>query len=370
MRLRTALAATACGVATLPCARLAHATNCSGPLDPCINDDILWPHAGPAQFVSIGSTDTLGEGRLGFGLVSTYLSRPLVLTVKAPGDESQLYAVDNLVNGTFLWAYGVTERLELDLAVPLTYYQDGTGLSPVTGGLGLNNSATRDLRFGFTYALVRHQGAAAGSPAQPAHRAQAPSSANGFGLAGRFEVSAPSGDRSQFAAEGYGVLVPSLAADFRAGGFFAGLEVGARVRPTANLLGASIGTQIVTALGAGYDILPRSLLTAVLEAWALPTLAEQNDVADTSYATTPNGKHITPAEWQLSARTAPLHGGDVSIQLGGGGELPLSGDVPTQPRFRFTLGIRWAPTGSISAIPVPADPSSAPATPATAPTTP
>jgi hypothetical protein len=355
MRFRTAVVAMACRatgaaavVAGLTSARLAHATDCSGVLSPCINDDVLWPHAGPAQFVAIGSTETVGAGRLGFGLVSTYLSRPVVINVKSPGGSgSAQNAVDNLVNGTFLWAYGVNDRLELDLALPLTYYQDGTGLSPVTGGYGLNDTATRDVRFGFTYAILRHGGAPASSAASfpPAENAR---TRDGFGLAGRFEVSAPSGDRSEFAAEGYGVFVPTLAADFRTGRAFAGLEVGARGRPTANLLGASVGTQFVTALGVGYYILPRSLLSAALEAWALPTLAEQGDVqiTDGVYSTTPNGKHITPAEWHLSARTAPLHGGDLAIEVGGGTELPLSGSpVLTQPRFRFTLGVRWAPSG-------------------------
>jgi OOP family OmpA-OmpF porin len=352
MRLRTALVALACGVAPLPCARSAHATDCSGVLSPCINDDALWPHAGPAQFVSIGSTDTVGEGRLGFGLVSTYLSRPIVIHVASPGSGgSDQNAVDNLVNGTFLWAYGVSDRLELDLALPITYYEDGTGLSPVTGGYGLNDTATRDLRFGFAYAIVRHPRAEEARPGGPASLPR--STADGFGLAGRFEVSAPSGDRSEFAAEGFGVFVPSVAADYRIGRAFAGLEIGARIRPTTNLLGASVGTQIVTALGLGCDVLARGLLSAQLEAWALPTLAEQSDliVTGNTYSTVLNGKHITPAEWHLSARTAPLRGGDLSIELGGGGPLPVSGDVITQPRFRFTLGVRWAPAGPVGALP-------------------
>src|SRR5258708_5393785 len=143
MRLRVALVAVACGVGPLLCAAIAHATDCSGILSPCIDDDVLWPHAGSARFVSIGSTGTVGANRLGFGLVSTYLSRPVVLHVKTPGaGGSDQNAVDNAVDGTFLWAYGVAPRLELDLAVPVTYYQDGTGLAPVTGGLGLNNTAT------------------------------------------------------------------------------------------------------------------------------------------------------------------------------------------------------------------------------------
>jgi OmpA-OmpF porin, OOP family len=351
MRPTTALAAFACGVVPVLCAAPAHATDCSGVLSPCIDDDALWPHAGPAQFVAIGSTDTVGAGRLGFGLVTTYLSRPIVLDVPSPGGGgSEEYAIDNQVNGTFLWAYGVTERLELDLAVPVTYFQDGTGLAPLTGGDGLHDTATRDMRFGFTYEILRH--AAPPSPEDPHPSPQ--STSDGFGLAARLETSAPTGDRTQLAGEGYATFVPSLAADLRARRFFAGLEVGARLRPTVDLVGAEIGSQIVTEIGAGYDILPRSLLTAAVEAWALPTLSQQKDVVvtDDTYTAQPNGRTIAPAEWQLSVRTAPLPGGDLALQVGGGGALPLTGDVPTQPRFRFTLGVRWAPSGPVGTPPL------------------
>jgi OOP family OmpA-OmpF porin len=342
MRFRTALVAMACGVSPSLSARVASATDCSGPVSPCINADTLWSHAGPARFVAVGSTETVRRERLGFGLASTYLSRPIVIHVRSPGGAgSDQYAVNDLANGTFLWAYGVSDRLELDLALPLTYGQGGTGLAPVTGGAGLNDTAARDMRFGFAYALLsRPRGAAAsGEP-------------DGPGVAARFEVSAPTGDRSQFAGEGAGVFVPGLAADYRAGRVFAGAEVGARIRPTAQLLGASVGTQVLTAIGVGVDVLPRALLSAVLEAWALPTLAEQGDVTLSggaepgAYGTVPNGKHIVPAEWQLSARTAPLRSGDLAIQLGGGGAVPFGSDsVITAPRFRFTLGVRWAPSG-------------------------
>ncbi|MGH7436159.1 MAG: hypothetical protein ACRENE_10845 [Polyangiaceae bacterium] len=338
MRLRALVAvAIATDVVMLTLARQASATDCTAIVSPCIDDDILWPHAGPSRFVAIGSTETTGSGRLGFGLVATYLSRPVVLHVKTPGGAgSDQSAVDNLVNGTFLWSYGVTRGFELDLAMPVTFFQDGTGLAPVTGGYGLNNTATRDLRFGFTYQLLPK---AAGD--------------QGLGVAGRLEVSAPTGDRSQLAAEGWAAFVPSVSADYRVGAFDVAAEVGARIRPDVHLFGAVIGTQMVTALGVGYDVLPRSLLTATLEAWALPTFSQQNDdtVMNGVYTITPNGQHITPAEWQLSARTAPIRGGDLSIQLAGGGALPLSGDVLTEPRFRFTLGIRWAPTSTPTPTP-------------------
>src|SRR5258708_19136954 len=155
MRLRTTLVAIVCGVASVAHVRGARATDCSGILSPCINDDTLWPHAGPAQFVAIGSTDTVGSGRLGFGLVTTYLSRPIVIHVPSPGGGgSDAYAVDNLLNGTFLWAYGVTDRLELDLALAVTYFHDGRGLSPPPRGHRPNRPPARRRRLGFADGIL------------------------------------------------------------------------------------------------------------------------------------------------------------------------------------------------------------------------
>src|ERR1019366_3504167 len=309
----------------------ARAGECAGPISPCINDDTLWPHAGPATFASVGSTDTVAAGQLGFGLVTSYLSRPIVIQVPAPGaGGSSQYAVNDQVNGTFLWSYGASNRLELDLALPLTFGQGGTGLQPITGGSGLHDTAQRDLRFGFAFALVPHLRI---DPDVPGNSALG--SRNAWGVTARLEVSAPTGDHDQFASDGTGVFVPSVAADFRRDRWSVGAEVGARVRPITELLGARVGTQLVTALGVGYDLLPRQLLTATLEAWALPTLAGQ--------AAT-EASPLVPAEWQLSARTAPLHGGDLAIQLGGGSAIPFGGEGEiTVPRFRVTLGIRWAP---------------------------
>jgi len=336
-----ALFAWGVSIASSAYARSAWATNCSGSLSTCIDDDTLWPHAGPARFVAVGSTQTTAGGQLGFGLVSTYASRPIVIHVAAPGGPgSDQNAIDNQINGTFLWSYGVGNHLELDLALPLTFAQGGTGLAPVTGGPGLQQTAQRDIRFGFAYALA----GAAGSHTP----------ADGWGLLGRFEVSAPTGDRGQFAGEGSGVFVPSIAASVARGRWFAGAEVGARLRPATELLDVRVGAQIVTAVGVGFDVVPRQLLSVTLEGWALPALPQQAPVTSPSTAD-------TPAEWQLAARTSPLPGGDLSLQLGGGGAIPVGGDdVLTQPRFRFTLGVRWAPQGKATPAPPTAPGASAP----------
>ncbi len=318
MRFRRAVLACSIVCTLLLGSARARATPCSGPIDPCVNDDTLWPHAGPALFSAVGSADVVAANQMGFGIVTTYVSRPIVLRLVSPGADYN--AVSDQVDGSFLWSYGIARRLELDLALALTLGQGGTGLAPVTGGAGLKDTATRDMRFGFTYAIVAHStpGAAINSTMAPQ------ASARDFGLVARFEVSAPTGDRGQFAGEHTGVFVPSVAGDYRIGRFFAGAELGGRLRPTAELLGARIGSQLVAAVGAGYDILPSGLLSVEIEAWALPTF-------------------VTPSEWQLSVRTAPLPR-DLSFSLGGGGGIPWDGDVPvTTPRFRFTLGLRWAP---------------------------
>jgi hypothetical protein len=329
MRHRIVVVASGAALAAAFVSGRALAIDCSGLVNPCINDDPFWPHAGPAYFQAVGAAETVAVGQIGFALVASYSSRPVVLHLASPGlfsGGADHDAVEDLVDGTFAWSYGVTNRLELDVALPLALGQGGTGLAPITAGAGLKDTAVRDMRFGFAYAILPHPRV---SPDVPANSTLARK--NLLGIVGRLEVSAPTGDADQFAGEGVGVFVPSVAADLRWARIFAGAEVGARLRPVHRWLDASVGSQLVGALGVGYDLLPRERLSATLEAWVLPTFDN-------------TGVTMTPAEWQLSLRSAPLPGGDLSFQLGGGGGIPFDGGLPvTTPRFRFTLSLRWAP---------------------------
>lgn len=353
MRRRITFACFASLAALLASPSTASAKNCAGIESTCIDDDTYWAHAGPARFVAVGSTETAGAGQLAFGLASDYLHAPIVIdTPIGPTSTTQQYVVKDQVDGAFLWSYGVTDRLQLDLVMPVTFIQSGGSLSAITGGDSLKDTAMRDLRFGFAYALVAH----ARAPAEPPR--------SSWGLVYRLEVKAPTGDADQFAGERSAVFVPSLAADARWGRFFVGAEVGARIRPTTELLGNRVGTQLVTALGAGYDILgKRDLLTATLEAWSLPTFAEQHTVTEPApgtYLSTPNGKSIAPTEWQLAVRTAPTRRGDLAIQVGGGTGIPLTSKAITEPDVRVTLSVRWTPASHPS---VAAAASAPPATP-------
>ena len=195
------------------------------------------------------------------------------------------------------------------------------------------NTAVRDMRFGLMYTIVPHQ-------VSTLQGGQG-------GVAARFEVSAPTGDRDEFAGEQSGVLSPSVVADFRDGPWLFGAELGLRLRPTTEVAGARNTVPICSLrLASVSRFCQRDLFTAAVEAWALPTLVGQDTLIfqDDAVVDQPNGKWLVPAEWQLTARTAPTTWGDVSVQLGGGGALPLTSEIPVTTPRSLHLAIRWAPT--------------------------
>jgi hypothetical protein len=82
-----------------------------------------------------------------------------------------------------------------------------------------------------------------------------------------------------------------------------------------------------------------------LEGRAYYNFAEQHDTQQSAFGITsrPNGDHIIPSEWTLGVRSAPLLDGDLSFFAGGGGPIPIGPAAITVPRFRFMLGVTYAP---------------------------
>jgi hypothetical protein len=75
---------------------------------------------------------------------------------RSPPGTSQA-AIDQQLTAHFLWHYGVTERLELNAALPITLSQNGAGLTPITAGASLPQVALRDARIGVGFALIRRE---------------------------------------------------------------------------------------------------------------------------------------------------------------------------------------------------------------------
>lgn len=324
----------------------AHAQSCTSPiLSPCVNSDAFWPHPGISRLPNTGGTETIGSGEVSAALVMSYQSRPVVLRVPSPNPVgSDQSAIENQLNANFLWAVGLTDRLQFNLALPVTISQNGGGLSPITGGSSaLQTTALRDARLGILYAITPRPRVDDETLEQAK---DAPLWGHNVAIAARFGVSAPTGASEHFAGEQGVVWMPSISADLRFGRFFAATELGMRIRRPSEFLGARIGTQIVQSIGAGVKILREDKLSVGVEARALHTLTEQADVAQTPSGpkSTPNGTFISPAEWNVFVRSAPVFAGDVAFEASGGGALPLGDEVPvTTPRMRFVFGIRYAP---------------------------
>ena len=159
--------------------------------------------------------------------------------------------------------------------------------------------------------------------------------ANGFALAGRFELAAPLGDGEAFAGARGGTFVPGVTASYRYDRLEAAAEVGARIRPEAPL-GADVwGTQLVTSLGINVRLYEPLGLSASAEAWALPVLAEQSE----------GSSMLVPAEWLASVRAAPLLAGDIFFQAGAGSSIPLTTFAATSPEVRAVFAFGYAPLG-------------------------
>lgn len=313
---------------------------CDPGLSTCIDADTFWPHAGPAYFNIVGGAATTPLGVLGFGWSTTYLARPIVLLLpSSQTGGTEVAAVDHLWNATFLFSYGVAERIEATAAIPTTLYRTGTGISTLTqqGSAEIARAAMRDLRVGTAFALL--------PPPPP--------SARGFSLATRLEFALPTGDESSFSGDRTVIGLPSIAGEFRQSGLVLGSEIGARFRTASDLAGTRVGSQLVFSLGMGGELLGGSKLGVLLEAVALPTLVAQHELAPASA----NGRLVAgdrrplmPTEWLASVRTGELLSGDMSLSAGAGGSLGLTGESGvTSPSFRVTLALRYTPRGRAKA---------------------
>ena len=306
-----------CGV----CSPAAAAPPCDNPVaSPCIDADTFWPLAGAPHSASV-----TGASGIRAGLVVSYASRPLVFGLPSPGaGGSDSVAADSLTTATVLLGYAVADSLALDLAVPATVYQTGAGLSSLTGGAALAPVALRDPRVGFTLHLTGPDGLFARHGVLRT------------GARGAFTL--PLGDEAQLAGERGLVWAPSLFVALQTGRWDAGVELGVRARPAAQLPSLRLGSQAVVAAAVGYDLLAqRGLFRISAELRALPSLVSQPP----ALPGTPGG--FVPSEWLATVQSRPTPSSPWGFELAGGGGVPWNGEAAaTTPRFRVMVGVRYA----------------------------
>lgn len=321
----------------------ARATDCTPPTrqSTCFDADALAPPFAPSDFFTMASARSLPASTWAFGLDATFLHHPVVLNAASPDPYGRdLPVVNDLFDATLTFAFSPARHLELGTALPFALHRTGGGLSGVTSQVGpeLSGAAVRDLRAGAGYELFR----------APLDRGRASVDA-----LLRFDFSLPTGQDGSFAGERSVVAAPAIDVAFHQGQFSVSMEQRVRLREPVTFGGANLGTQWVSALGAGYDAVGGGRLTIALEAFVAPYLSSQD-------RTLPDGTRVdagalVPSEWMLSART---HLASFSIGLGGGTAIPLSSEsrtspvgvettsnyaAPTSPQYRFALSLRYVP---------------------------
>jgi OOP family OmpA-OmpF porin len=265
-----------------------------------------------------------------FGVHMSYLYRPVGLRVaSADPDGTTIYAVEHVLGAAVLVAIGVTEQLQLQLAAPMVLYQDGASKADVVGSDEfLTRSAVGDFRFGALFSVVERERAA-----------------DGFGLAARVELAAPTGNDEAFAGAPSATYAPGISADYRIGRFSVGADVGARVREDTDFTGTVIGSAITGALGLGVDAIEQGWLRFDAEAFAsfglVRGVTEERDARTNEVTDIPLPLHI-PAEWLVSVSTAGLLDRRFRVRLGGGSFIPTGDVVPvTAPAFRAVFGLSY-----------------------------
>ncbi|HYQ14253.1 MAG TPA: hypothetical protein VEQ58_00790 [Polyangiaceae bacterium] len=306
-----------CAALAAGCPRSASAA-CSRS-SPCIDAEPLWLTPSAGRLTLVSDTAPLPLGKLGGSITATLRFRPVVLNVPAPNRNGRdVNVLSHATDLALAGRLGIGNRLELTLVLPAGLYQGGSGIKGVTAQSAdaITHTTLHDPRLGFAYALPW---------SRPALSAKL-----------RFEAKLPLGNAEALSGEQSAVASPSFALSSRFGGFFAGAELGARLRRPSPFFGVRVGSQAAIACGVGYE-LPNPRLALSLELYLLPSLIDSG-VA-----------RYLPAEWLGSARWTPRHSSGFSIGFGAGSGLPLSGDSGGSsfgvgvPSYRALLFARYAP---------------------------
>lgn len=286
---------------------------------PCVDAEPLWLTPAARRFAFISDTAPTPFARLSGSASVGFRWQPAVVSVPAPSREGRnVNVLRHATDATLGLRAGSGRGLELTLVLPAGLYQRGAGIKGVThqSAPAIAQQSLHDPRIGFGFAL--------------------PTLANALASKLRFELKLPLGSRDSLAGEAGFVASPSLALSATTRGFFAGAELGARLRRPALLYGSRIGSQALLAFGLGYE-LPSPKLSFAAEAYALPSLIPN---ATTRYL---------PAEWLTSVSFGPHAWPRWVFGLAGGSGLAFSSSASGSsfgfgvPTVRGSLFARFTP---------------------------
>jgi hypothetical protein len=266
---------------------------------------LLVPGAGNTFAAESG--ETLPQGAVFFAARFGAMGRPWVLRNGLTG-EPVAVPVERAFTAEVAAAFGITERLQVGIAQPVTVYQSGDRLRGVADDAALAPTVGGDVRLHLKASMVNAE-------------------VGGGRLTLAFSpfIAAPTGDAAQFAGVGstWGEL--RLAGGWRRGGLLLAGDLGVRLRKPTDFYGVRMDTAALTfAAGA---------------VWRLPGAALARRVAlilDVDGDSQGPGRPV-PVEARAGARVRVWRG--VSVSAGGGVSLSRE---PGAPPWRALLELRLA----------------------------
>lgn len=266
-------------------------------------------HASPSGTgLSVAGAETLPEGALRFGALSNWSQGSLGLYDADGVLVGQL--VDDRLSLDVTAAWGVLERLELGLVLPIVLSQ-----SAQLGGEGFLARPTAE-------SLA---GAGLSDPALQARFRLLRAEADGLDLALSAAATAPVSGGQDFLGEPHATFVPKLGLGLPVGrDGRMGLELGFRAREDReDFYGLPVSDELLFGLGARLGV----------ASW----LAVKGEVAGATRVAAIAETNTTPLEALAAAVIAP--GGGVELTLGGGAGLTPGVGAPG---LRVLAGIAWS----------------------------
>lgn len=223
----------------------------SPPFDPAIDVQLYDYAIGPKTFFSVTDGDVAQRKQLAVDFFITYLTNPFTVYNVAPGEDmitgTRTQVVKSVLAGQLSGAYGITDKLQLGVMLPMVFSMQGDGVDPasampVAGGLRVTGLG--DLLAELKYNLVRKgpwRVAAVGGLTLP----------SSFGSGG-----------SQFIGDDLPSARLKLAAQWTQGRFALGTNLGLVGRKPRQIYASEVGQQAVLSAALALRVTEKFQLVA------------------------------------------------------------------------------------------------------------
>ncbi len=216
------------------------------PYDSAIDVQLFEYATGPKSFFAVADADTSNKDQLAFDVFLTFLTNPFTIYDVAPGTDdlegARAQVVTSMLTADLSGAYGLTDRLQLGVTLPVVLTMSGDGLDPSTAMAsadGLSVSGLGDLRADLKARLLRRGAlrlAAIGGLSLP----------SSFGSGG-----------SKFLGDDLPTVRARLAAQWGRDRLAVGANAGIVLRKPREIYATEIGQQLTWAAGASLRITER-----------------------------------------------------------------------------------------------------------------